>query len=243
MSDYVTIDEEKVFSKIPAYISWNPLLTNFKKFSISYQVPFQYHLANLKGEVPYLGILDNAISNEVITHLFGIIFQKDDYDDNIDLFLDLRSLSEIDIISRLLGLVRHYDYCLSSYQIVQLLTYKNPTFRRDFLRGLNSTDFVDMNIQVGKIEETLVMINQNRRLSSSRMFKDRDNLIMLFNGVELNLKISKQKTSPEEYFVDVQYDYSIKDLQHVYAIENEQSEYYSEFLVLTRGSKINKIIN
>lgn len=228
MADYILLDEQTFFSTFPPYMIRNPSLKKYRRFSVSISsLPDEYYTESI-----------NAIHNEITRNLYKEIFKKEDYDENADHFLDIRNKSKEDICFDLLDLMRHHRYCLLSFDMMKIL-HKNPLLNREYdisfdrLSNLHSTQ--------GKIGETFIMINHQRALNNQI-----DNLIMLFNEVELSLKVQEEKLESfdsNKHRIDVEYGYSIKDPQFIYTIENVQSNFYHEFLANTRANKIFKIIN
>ncbi len=228
MTDYILLEEQTFFSTFPPYMIRNPSLKKSRRFSVSINsLPDEYYTESI-----------NVIHDEVTRNLYKEIFKKEDYDENADHFLDIRNKSKEDICLDLLNLMRHHRYCLLSYDMMKIL-HKNPLLNREYdisfdrLSNLHSTQ--------GKIGETFIMINHQRALNNQI-----DNLIMLFNEVELSLKVQEEKLESfdsNKHRIHVEYGYSIKDPQFIYTIENEQSNFYHEFLATTRANKIFKIIN
>ena len=70
----------------------------------------------------------------------------------------------------------------------------------------------------------------------------RDNLIMLFDAVELFTDIATSKIS-NKTIVTIKYDYQIIGSRYYYLIEDENSKFYSEFITETRDNSIFKILN
>jgi hypothetical protein len=182
---------------------------------------------------PYI---NDIISNEILSYIQKTCFKKDQYSNPY--FLDERDKDEQRIVDDLsyLTYCECKKYFISSPRIVTLLS-NHPMFSVYFSHAAGIGSLYSL---IGKYDKTEILINN--------LLKHDDNFILLFDSVEISLKIIDSKIVDEATFsprtiIEFLFDYRVINPKPVYFIENKDSEFYSEFLLKIRDEKINKIIN